>query len=64
VPWTGASIVPFVGAPEVRAELARLRDGYESTETNVGMKATMTTRVRGYAESLLSPEPRLEAKFR
>src|SRR5262249_4991851 len=64
VPWAGASIAPFAAQPGVRAELERLRDGYEWGESDAWMKSAMTERVRNYAKGLLSPNPSLDARSR
>jgi len=64
VPWVGESIAPFAAAPEVRAELERLRDGYESPETDAHMQKLITERVRFYATNLLGPTPGLQAAYR
>jgi hypothetical protein len=61
VPWTGQTIASFTGEPAVRAELERLRDGYESVEPSPDFRNMMTVRVRKYAAALLSPQPNLEA---
>lgn len=63
VPWTGESIRAIAADPQVRAELERLRDGYESAETETYTKAAMTQRVRGYCAKVLSGAG-LEASFR
>jgi hypothetical protein len=64
VPWTSRSLEPFLGDALVRAELERLRDGYESTEADTSTKAAMTQRVRNYAAKLTGPKPGLDATFR
>ena len=63
VPWTGESIRPLLGDPLVRAEVERLRDGYESTETETYTKAAMTQRVRSYCAKLTSGKG-LDAAYR
>jgi hypothetical protein len=64
VPWVGESVVPFAGAPGVRAELERLRDGYESPEADARMQTLITERVRFFATNLLGPKPGLQATYR
>lgn len=64
VPWTLKSVAAFAAAPDVRAELEALRDGYACAGGDPQTQAMMTARVRDYATRLLSPNPDTEAKLR
>lgn len=64
VPWTGASIAPFASAPQVRAELERLRTSFESKLEDPNERQLVTDRVRLFAEKLLAANPELGATCR